>query len=190
MNDRGGTTIVSTQSHPKPTVTPVRNGLLQRKCACGGTPGPSGECAECRKKRLQRRATNQAEPSAVPPIVHKVLRTPGQPLDRGTRAFMEPRFGHDFSRVRVHADARAAQSAKDINALAYTVGDHIAFGARQYASRTEVGKRLLAHELAHVIQQAGENSRLTVVDSLEHEREADAAADAIRSHRPIPTLKP
>src|SRR5215211_6440422 len=127
MNDRGGTTIVSTQSHPKPTVTPVRNGLLQRKCACGGTPGPSGECAECRKKRLQCRATNQAEPSAVPPIVHEVLRTPGQPLDRGTRAFMEPRFGHDFSRVRVHADGKAAEAARAVNALAFTVGRDMVF---------------------------------------------------------------
>src|SRR5215208_7150058 len=79
--------------------------MLQRRCACGGTPGPDGECAECRKKRLQRRSTRQAEPSAVPPIVHDVLRSPGLPLDANTRTFTEPRFGHDFSVVPAHADA-------------------------------------------------------------------------------------
>jgi hypothetical protein len=73
--------------------------MLQRECACGGTPGPDGECAGCRKKRLQRRSTGQAEPSIVPPIVHDVLRSPVKPLDAATRTFMEPRFGHDFSAV-------------------------------------------------------------------------------------------
>src|SRR6266481_6002155 len=101
-----------------------RLGLLQRKCACGGTPGPTGECEGCRRKRLQREAaqpsTLNRQHSEVPPIVHEVLRSPGQPLDAATRAFMEPRFGHDFSRVRVHTDAKAAASARAVNALAYT----------------------------------------------------------------------
>src|SRR5436309_8418464 len=96
---------------PIPSFTPVRSGLLQRKCACGGTPGPSGECEECKKKRLQRKAsqpsTLNSQPAEVPPIVHEVLRSPGQPLDLATRAFMEPRFGHDFSQVRVHTDMKA-----------------------------------------------------------------------------------
>ena len=67
----------------------------------------SGECAECSSKKvtLRRRSANQTEPSTVPPIVHDVLRSPGQPLDSATRAFVEPRFGHDFSQVRVHTDA-------------------------------------------------------------------------------------
>lgn len=90
---------------PFPSFTPVRSGLLQRKCACGGRPGPSGECEACRKKRLQRKARSPGvgteSDSAVPPIVHEVLRSPGKPLDEEMRAFMEPRFGHDFSRVRV-----------------------------------------------------------------------------------------
>src|SRR5829696_8406704 len=142
------------QAEPTPTssFTPVRAKLLQRKCACGGTPGLDGECAECRKKRLQRRSTGQAEPSTVPPIVHDVLRSPGQPLDPGTRAFMEPRFGHDFGRVRVHTDTKAAESAQAVNALAYTVGHDVVFGADQYAPRTSEGRRLLAHELVHVVQ--------------------------------------
>jgi hypothetical protein len=97
---------------------------LQRKCACGGTPGPTGDCKECSKKRrsLQRETRNSElgtwNGSAVPPIVHEVLRSPGQPLDAGTRAFMEPRFGHDFSQVRLHTDVRVAESAETLDALA------------------------------------------------------------------------
>src|SRR5215212_3769005 len=110
---------------PKPSFTPVHSNLLQRKCACGGKPGVDGQCTECRKKQLvglQRGATDQADPFAAPPIVHDVLRSPGQPLDPTTRAFMEPRFGHDFSQVRVYADTKAAESARAVRALAYTVG--------------------------------------------------------------------
>ena len=144
--------------HAAPPFTPIRGRMLQRKCACGGTPGPSGECAECRKKRLQRKSTNAgAGPqtdSAVPPIVHEVLRSPGQPLDGDTRAFMEPRFGHDFSQVRVHSDVRAAESAKAVHAFAYTVGPNVVFGKGQYSPGTRDGQRLLAHELTHVLQQA------------------------------------
>src|SRR5215213_2287429 len=108
MSTRSQTQI---KAAPTPSFTPTRSGLLQRKCACGGAPGLTGECEECRKKRLtsQRRADDQAEPSTVPPIVREVLRSSGQPLDADTRAFMEPRFGHDFSRVLVHTDARAAE---------------------------------------------------------------------------------
>jgi hypothetical protein len=89
----------------------------------------------------------------MPPVVADALRSPGQSLDAGTRAFFEPRFGHDFSRVRVHTDAKAAESARTANALAYTVGRHVIFGAGQYAPGTSDGKKLLAHELAHVVQQ-------------------------------------
>jgi hypothetical protein len=91
--------------------------LLQRKCACGGTLGPTGECEECRRKReagMSQRATDHPSsfiphPSEVPPIVHEMLRAPGQPQDGATRAFMEPRFGHDFSQVLVHADASSPE---------------------------------------------------------------------------------
>src|SRR5690348_12312367 len=97
-----------------PALTPARPGMIQRKCACGGAPGVDGECAECRAKKLglQRQATSSVTPAAVPPIVHDVLNSPGQPLDDKTRAFMEPRFGHDFRRVRVHSTAPAATQAK------------------------------------------------------------------------------
>lgn len=130
---------------------------LQRKCACGGTPGPTGECAECRKKRLglQRKEAvlRSPEPAVAPPIVHDVLRSPGRPLEPATRSFMESRFGHDFGKVRVHADAQAAESAQAVGALAYTVGSHVAFDHGRYAPGSGEGKELLAHELAHVVQQ-------------------------------------
>jgi uncharacterized protein DUF4157 len=91
--------------------------------------------------------------SEAPPSVHAALRSPGEPLDAATRAYFEPRFGRDFSGVRVHADAAAAQSARDVNAHAYTVGQNIAFDSGRFAPGSQAGRRLLAHELAHVAQQ-------------------------------------
>jgi hypothetical protein len=108
-----------------------------------------------KSQRLRHSATRDAERTEVPPSMYEVLRSAGQPLDPGTRAFFERRFGYDFSRVRVHTDAKAAESARAVNALAYTVGPDIALAPGQYASRTNKGQRLLAHELAHVVQQGG-----------------------------------
>jgi hypothetical protein len=103
---------------------------------------------------LQRRAASQAAPpQTVPPSVYETLRSSGQPLDSDVRATMEALFGHDFSRVRVHRDAKAAESAQAVNALAYTVGRNIAFAAGQFEPSSAQGKHLLAHELAHVVQQ-------------------------------------
>ena len=98
-------------------------------------------------------------PAAVEasPTVHQVLATPGRSLDPGTRGFMERRFDYDFSGVRVHSDPAAEQSARDINANAYTVGQNIVFGAGHFAPHHADGRRLLAHELAHVVQQGGSN---------------------------------
>jgi hypothetical protein len=89
----------------------------------------------------------------VPPLVDRVLGSPGQPLDAATRTFMEPRLGHDFGHVRIHKDIEAAKSARAINALAFTVGSDIVFGEGQYAPEVIEGGKLLAHELTHVIQQ-------------------------------------
>ena len=105
------------------------------------------------EKRIRRKTAGGAEMLTASPVVHEVLRSSGQPLDPAMRADMEPRFGHDFSRVRVHHDGKAAESAKSINALAYTSGNHIAFADGQYSPTTEGGKRLLAHELVHTLQQ-------------------------------------
>jgi hypothetical protein len=152
---------------------------LQRRCACGGTLGPDGECAACRAKRLQRRAIAQG-PKLAPPIVHKVLRGPGQPLDTATRSLMEPRFGHDFSRVRVHTDSDASESARRVGALAYTVGQNIVFAHAQFRPDTPGGIRLVAHELAHVVQQGAptSGSALPLGDVTDPaEREAATAAE-------------
>ena len=135
---------------------------LQRKCTCGGTPGPSGECDECRKKRLQRQSSrkrpkaNAAESEVAPPIVDQVLKSSGEPLNHKTRASIEQLFGFDFSNVRVHTDSRAADSARAVNAKAYTVGRQIVFDSARYEPGTVAGKSLLAHELAHVVQQSNE----------------------------------
>jgi peptidoglycan hydrolase-like protein with peptidoglycan-binding domain len=195
--------------------SPVGSGLLQRKCDCGQHTVAGGECTECSKQRdgiLQRSAISHesGHDNGVPTIVNEVLRSSGQPLDSQTRAFMEPRFrhdfssipvraqgsysaasalrigpavdrfeleadriaedvvrapaqvgsplGHDFSRIRVHADSRAAQSARAVNAKAYTVGEHIVFGPGQYQPESSAGRKLMAHELAHTIQQSSENA--------------------------------
>jgi hypothetical protein len=129
---------------------------LARPCTCGGT------CADCRQegagqtpRRLRMKSLAGSAPAqTAPPMVQAVLRSPGRPLDAAARAFMEPRFGHDFSRVRVHAGAAAAQSAREVNARAYAVGRDIVFGAGEYQPSTSQGRSLLAHELAHVRQDA------------------------------------
>jgi hypothetical protein len=131
---------------------------------------------------VQRSATSPGGPAVAPPIVHEVLRSPGQPLDAGTRAFLEPRFGHDFSRVRVHADTKAAESARAVSAQAYTVGSDIVFGENRYAPQTRSGRQMLAHELTHVIQQRSVDSSGTLAigppDDV-YEKQADAAAVAL-----------
>jgi hypothetical protein len=98
----------------------------------------------------------EVAPTTAPPIVHEVLRSPGEPLDATTRVFMESRFGYDFSQVRIHNDSKAAKSAHAVNALAYTVGREIVFGDGQYAPSSSNGKRLLSHELTHICQNMTE----------------------------------
>jgi hypothetical protein len=120
----------------------------------------SRKCAKCedeeRADKLQtKRATTLQAPAVAPSLVHQVLRSPGQPLDSGLRAFMEPRFGRDFGGVRVHSDREAAESARAVNALAYTAGQHAVFGTGAYQPDSSSGRQLIAHELAHVIQQSG-----------------------------------
>jgi hypothetical protein len=177
----------SAQSRTKPAsptaAAPAVPALLQRKCACGGIPGVEGECSECQKKKLQRKPQSGGAVPAVPSIVHDVLRSPGQSLDPEARALLEPRFGHDFSRVRVHIDARAAESARAVDALAYTVGRDVVFGSGQYSPGTGEGRRLLAHELTHVVQQRGTAGLvpgdLRIDPSMAGEAEAEAAAHAV-----------
>ncbi len=104
--------------------------------------------------RLSRRANGAGESQSVPASVHQTLQTPGEPLPDHTRNFFEPRFGHDFSRVRIHLDTEATRSANEVSANAYTVGHHVVFNDEKYSPGTHAGKSLLAHELAHVVQQS------------------------------------
>jgi hypothetical protein len=164
-------------------ITPARSPILRRKCACGGS---GGECAECKREKLQRNAGGLGLETA-PPIVHEVLQSPGQPLDSATRAFFEPRFGHDFSKVRLHADAKAAESAQAVSALAYTVGNDIVFARRSSVPGTGEDARILAHELTHVLQQSGAAEsraglRVGSIDS-PSEREANQASSAVLSNQ-------
>lgn len=188
---------------------PQASRLLQRKCACGEhDAGLDGECAECRKKKLQRRAGSlahshfKAEGGAhAPPVVHEVLTSMGAPLDESLRRTMEARFGHDFSRVRIHTGARAAESAQAVNALAYTVGQDIVFDAGQFAPATRAGKRLLAHELAHTVQQSSAGVSAVAPYTLEvtaaqsaAEMECDAIAErvvnaSLTEHEPPPVMQ-
>ena len=167
---------------------PARNRMLQRKCACGSTPGLGSECEACRKQRLQRTALNpesgNRRESSVSPVVQEVLRSPGRPLDTATRSFMESRLGHDFSGVRVHNGPKAADSAQALGARAYTIGRNVVFGAGEYSPTTESGKRLMAHELAHTVQQRSAPVTPAINESASSEREADQAAGAVMMNRP------
>jgi uncharacterized protein DUF4157 len=131
---------------------------LQHPCVCGV------DCPKCRSQREQpsqntehlqtkRVGESVADVSEAPPAVNEVIRSPSQSLDPKVRAFMESRFGHDFGQVRVHSDAGAAQSADAVNARAYCVGDDLVFGRGEYAPGSAQGRSLIAHELAHVVQQ-------------------------------------
>lgn len=130
---------------------------LQRKCACD----VSEEEHAGMQLDVQRLSASHAEAGeAAPPIVSDGLNRPGEPLDESTRAFMEPSFGQDFSDVRIHSDARAAESARAVGALAYTVGRDVGLAEGTYAPGTDGGRYLLAHELAHVLQQRAGGTRL------------------------------
>ena len=168
--------------HVSEPVTLTRPLALQRRCAsCEVEEKLQRKCASCEEdeKKLHRKKTG-AGPLVAPPVVHEVLNSPGQPLNTETRAFMEPRFGHDFSRVRVHADARAFESARAVNAFAYTVGSQIVFASQKYCPETTEGRELLAHELTHVIAQKNfhnshsSNGPLAIgPEHDEHERQAE-----------------
>jgi hypothetical protein len=165
----------------------IAAGILQRKCTCGASPLAGGQCASCEKQKkgnVQRSAIVDTSVEAIPEIVHDVLRSSGEPLDSSTRALMESNFAQDFSGVRIHRDTKAAESASAINALAYTVGRDIAFQKNLYSPSTKEGKKLLAHELTHVVQQGNKNhsagSTLKIGSANDAgERDADTAAQMI-----------
>jgi hypothetical protein len=168
----------------RPADLPLR--LLQRKCACEVTP----EQGEETRGILQRKASGLTPAASIPPLVHEVLRSTGRPLEPSTRAFIGPRFGHDFGRVRVHTDARAAESARQVNALAYTVGRDIVFAAGQFRPQSADGRQLIAHELAHVVQQGGRPAPagmdfLRVTGHDRYDQAAEAAGRGVTSGRNV-----
>ena len=126
-----------------------------------GTSVHDEYCRSCQPQKLYSKSLQAkgSGESVVPPIVKDVLRDTAQPLDAPTKAFVEPRFGYDFSSVQVHIGGKAPESASALDARAYTVGQNIVFGANQYAPGTDSGRRLLAHELTHVVQQTGIGSQ-------------------------------
>ena len=167
----------------RPSVLPLPSPsrpLIQR---CGAGPC---DCAEQQEEGdIHRKPVEPGftEPGDVPPVVHEVLKSHGTPLSADTRAFFEPRFGQDFSMVRLHTDTRAATSARALGARGYTVGNEIVLGEDAQWVPPAPGAKVLAHELAHVIQQRGgvrAQTKLTVGEANSpSEREADLAAERV-----------
>jgi Domain of unknown function (DUF4157) len=173
---------------------------IQRQCACGGI------CSSCSGKgvsdapvSLQRSASSLGAAGGTVNADIIPADSPGQPLERSTRDFMEPRLGSDFSDVRVHHDTRAARSADLLGADAYTIGRDIYFAAGKYAPGTRDGQHLLAHELTHAIQQGnvsmpgggGAQMRSVGVGATDSplEQEAELAADSVMSSpEKVPTV--
>jgi hypothetical protein len=166
-----------------------------QRCACGGVVGPPGECAACRQRRLtsapgfghlKMQGRHFVRPSRLAGVGND-LESKGSALDPSTRHFMERRFHHSFGDVRVHTDQLASESARAVGARAYTVGNDVVFASGEYRPEAPSGGRLLAHELAHVVQQGGpvqarRADTTTTVGSNQDtlEREADRqAANAV-----------
>jgi hypothetical protein len=139
------------------------------------------------------RVAKRGHGAVAPPTVRDVMRAPGKPLETSVREDMEPRLRHDFSKVRLHTDARAAESAEALGARAYTIGHTVVFAPGQFRPATSTARRLLAHELAHVAQQeegrvaapAGTGGPPVVARDPILEREAHAWGDRTSAGRAI-----
>ena len=166
--------------------SPVRR--LQRACAC------QGGCDNCRKKRVQRRGEGleSAHASGLPATPSDGFERGGQPLSPPLRARLEPLYRTSFADVRIHDDAASHTAARGLNAQAFTVGQHLHFGARHYRPDSNAGLHLLAHELTHTVQQRGAATgpalASLVIDPPDTplEREAETQADAVLAGRGTP----
>jgi len=138
---------VMRMENPGIQLKPLPVTSIQRKCAY---------CEE-EEKKLQRKPINQTESATDSSYQNYIggLSSSGQSLPQELRSYYEPRFGYDFSKVKLHTDAMAAKSAQSVNALAYTTGTNIVFNNGEYSPGTKTGQHLLAHELTHVVQQSG-----------------------------------
>jgi hypothetical protein len=119
------------------------------------------KCTHCEEEEKIQRITAGSESGEIqtPSLVNEVLSSGGKPLDQVTRNFFEPRFGYDFSNVKIHTGGKAADSSEMINANAYTFGNNIVFNENRFAPQTDSGKKLLAHELTHIVQQGNAKVR-------------------------------
>ena len=125
-------------------------------CSCSNDEEMCEECRQQQSNTVMRKSAGaEHAPALASNTIGHILRSPGQPLDFATRAFFEPRFGRDFSDVRVHTDSDAAETAAAVDAKAYTAGQDVVFGEGQYSPNSPDGMRLLAHELVHTVQQLG-----------------------------------
>jgi hypothetical protein len=165
--------------------------MVQRKSA----PEQPPDDDDVEEQQVQPKGAQTATPSVTSSVAANIhaMNGGGSALPDTTRAFFEPRFGADFSSVRVHTDSRAAETAKSISARAFTVGQNIAFGTGQYTPESRQGRHVLAHELAHTIQQrSGPTTGPAATDlNVSHpadsaEQEAGAAADAVLAGRNFP----
>ena len=219
---------------PSAPLHPSQSGILERKCACGGAAGLSGECEACGKRldlqtkltvsepgdvfeqeadrvaeqvlatparhavsgappRIQRfSGQSNGQMDAAPASVDQALASPGRPLEPVPRQDMEQRFAHDSSSVRIHSGAAAESSARGVNAQAYTVGHDVVLGAGRLALGTNEGRRLIARELTHVVQQSGADgmrlaqsreqrglSPISVIQQLHHSIEQCGGSDGV-----------
>ena len=196
------TPLVQRQEEPPEEEEPA-----QAKAMSDQTPGiqcqGGNNCLQCEKRTAQRQPVENEEdeeplqakskpgktPAVTPSLESRInnLKGGGQPLDPATRAFFEPRFGHDFSHVRVHADSAAADTAKSINARAFTLGNHVAMGSGEYQPNLQSGQRLLGHELTHVVQQSKSklSPRIQRLVGLEFEMNYSAETRKPPSHGPL-----
>jgi hypothetical protein len=153
---------------------PVHSYSLAADRSCHGT----------RMKQWSERAMStlweSGRTAPTPSHVAEALRSPGEPLNSVDRTVMESRFSFDFSRVRIHSDARAAQSAEKIGAEAYAAGRHIVFARGQYAPGTEAGRSLLSHELAHLVHQGplAPGTEAELPSKMVRDASAESAAEA------------
>lgn len=141
-------------SEPEPTnpIVSKEIGWIHRKCTAYDM---EKEGEEMKQLKISRKPSSKSSPQTSDYIateINNIRYSGGASLDTNTREFMEARFGHDFSSVRLHTDERAARSADSVNALAYAVGNHVVFGQGQYQPNTIEGRKILAHELTHTIQ--------------------------------------
>lgn len=167
---------------------------LQRVCSCSAR---GGDCEACKKKDLQRKANGEGAArrpteSAAPDLAS--TQQGGTAMDPALRSALEPLYGRDFGNVRLHDDARSHAAAERVGAKAFTVGQHVHFGAGGYSPHSAEGRHLLAHELTHTVQQsqaadppAGASLTVSPADSpLEHE--ADRTADRVVAGMPAPRM--